>query len=68
MLSLGCDGVHDVEAVQRRRVIAGSRRRRAVVLPNAQDRVEIDHLLGNGQRVFVIEVSANYEVSMRFRV
>ena len=56
MLSLGCDGVHDVEAVERRRVIAGSDRCWAVVLPDAQDRVEIDHLLWNGQRVLVVEV------------
>ena len=50
------DGVDDVEAVERRRLVSRASGDRILVLAQAQDCVQVDQLLRDGERVLVVEV------------
>jgi len=57
MFAFGCDGVYDVEAIKRRRLVARARSDWRVVFAKTQNRVQVNQLLGDGQRMLVVEVS-----------
>ena len=57
MFSFRRDGVDDVKAEERRRVVTRTRHRRTFVFSEAQDRVQVNQLCRDGQRMFVVEES-----------